>query len=130
MTDREAIRKRLFACIDECGETLKEVAAKTKCNYSYLSGLRTKDNFDISAQLIGSFCRHYGYSPTWIILGNGQKKEQKPDRKLDKLERMMQQLLDRDEMLEKLLDGLLTPKILQKNDDLNKLIAEARKRRN
>lgn len=125
MTERDAIRARLFTCIDECGETLKEVARATGTNYSYLSALRHKENFDISAHLVSTFCKNYQYNPTWILLGKGDKKlKAKEAKQLDRIEGMI------DEIVLKLLEALMTPKNTMANDDLNKLIMEAKKRKN
>jgi hypothetical protein len=122
MTEREAIRARLFVCIDGCGDTLKEVALRTETNYSYLSALRNKKNFDISAHFIAAFCKTYHYSPNWIIVNQGDKKITDGSQ-LDRIEKIL------DELILKLLDGLLLPKHLQ-NTDLQKLIHDARKRKN
>lgn len=123
MTEKEHMRLRLFECIDECGETLKEVAKATGTNYSYLSYLRNKNNFDISAHFIASFCTIYKYSPTWIILGTGDKKIT-GDTQLDRIESLL------DDVILKLLDDMLTPPQLQGSKNLKKQIADALKRRN
>jgi transcriptional regulator with XRE-family HTH domain len=123
MTEREHLRARLFACIDDCGDTLKEVAAATGVNYSYLSSLRNKKAFDISAHFVATFCRIYRYSPAWVMLGVGDRKAS-DDPQLDRIELML------DEVVLKLLDGLLTPAHLRNTDEISKLIGEAKRRKN
>ncbi len=135
MTEQEAIRSRLFQAIDQCGETLKEVAERTGTNYSYLSSLRSKPNFDISALLIAKVCKAYKINPTWILTGKGEPKAGKAPggdiaKRLQSIEDSLQALMQRDQMLEMLLEALLTPKPMQKLTDLQKLMTEARRRKN
>ena len=126
MTEEQAIRDRLFSCIDDCQETLKEIAAKTGINYSYLSGLRSKPNPEVKASLIAAFCKKYGYSPAFIILGKQPKKpeKEKPSGQLDRIEDTL------DDIITTLLEALTTSKHQGKMTDLTKLMAEARKRKN
>jgi hypothetical protein len=136
MTEQEAIRSRLFQAIDQCGETLKEVANRTETNYSYLSALRNKTNFDISATLIAKVSKHYKINPIWLLTGKGDMKATKPaaggdiSKRLQSIEDSLQALMHRDQMLEMLLEALLTPKPMQKLTDLQKLMTEAKRRKN
>jgi hypothetical protein len=119
MTEKEALRDRLFKAIDECGDTLREVAVAMDADYTYLSSLRKKRGFSIGAQHIANFCKHYHYSPAWILLGEGTPKADN-NAQLDRIERIL------DELIMKLLDGLLTPKHLQDKGIID-LIRDARK---
>ena len=134
MTEQEAIRSRLFQAIDLCGETLKEVAERTDTNYSYLSSLRTKTNFDISVTLLLKVARKTNTSPLWLLTGKGEPKATKAEKnlatRLQSIEDSLQALMHRDQMLEMLLEALLTPKPMQKLTDLQKLMTEARRRKN
>ena len=135
MTEQEAIRSRLFQAIDQCGETLKEVAERTGTNYSYLSSLRNKTNFDISAILIAKFSKAYKVNPIWLLTGKGEMKQPKApggdiSKRLQSIEDSLQALMQRDQILEMLLEALLTPKPMQKLTDLQKLMTEARRRKN
>jgi exonuclease V gamma subunit len=121
MTEKEAMRARLYQAIDECGDTLRDVARHIGADYTYLSALRTKSNYILSAHYIAAFCKHYHYSPTWILLGQGKPKAEHNDQ-LDRIEKIL------DELIMKLLDGLLTPKHLQDRGLIN-LIQDARKPR-
>lgn len=123
MTEEQAIRKRLFSCIDECGETLKEVATATSTNYSYLSALRTKDNPEIKASLISTFCKKYKYSPIFILLNQGKKKQENSSQ-LDRIEDSL------DNIITTLLDAVTSSKHQNRMTDLEKLMNEARKRKN
>ena len=123
MTEEQAIRKRLFSCIDECGETLKEVAIATKSNYSYLSALRSKDNPEIKASLIAAFCKKYKYSPVFIIMGAGKKKQEHSSQ-LDRIEDTL------DNIITTMLDSMTSSKHQNQMTDLQKLMNEARKRKN
>jgi hypothetical protein len=126
MTEEQAIRNRLFSCIDLCGETLKEVAQATGTNYSYLSALRSRDNPEIKASLIGSFCKKYGFSPAHIILGFGPQKaeKQKSNTQLDRIEDTL------DRIITSLIDGMLSSSHTNQMTDLQKLIKEAKGRKN
>ena len=123
MTEEQAIRKRLFSCIDECGESLKDVAIATQTNYSYLSSLRTKNNPEIKASLIAAFCKKYKYSSSFIILGAGKKK-QEPSTQLDRIEDTL------DNIITTMLDSMTSSSHQNQMSDLQKLMNEARKRRN
>lgn len=133
MHGQDAIRKRLFIAIDQCGDSLKDICIKTDTNYSYLSALRKKKNFDIPAKLVANFCAVYHVNPAWILLGQGTPKGDIPPdiiSRLDQLDANMKALFNRDTMLETLLGGLLKPSFINKPSDLTKLLNEAKKRKN
>jgi len=124
VTPEQAIRDRLFVCIQETPETLKEIAATIGANYSYLSGLRSKHNPDIKASLIAAFCTHYHYSAEWIITGHGERKAQASQSQLDRIENTL------DAIITSLLDSMLFSNHSNQMSDLQKLMNEARRRKN
>lgn len=99
-----AIRERLFQAIDQSGDTLKQVSDKIGVNYSYLSALRKKKGFDISAELIAKFCKAYSISPTWILLGENPQQDT-----LEAIHKRLDDLFHRDNVLEILLQGIIKP---------------------
>ena len=126
MTEEQAIRNRLFTCIDQSGSTLKEVAQATGTNYSYLSALRTRQTPEVKASLIAAFCRHFHFSPIYILTGKGPAKDtQKSSQaQLDRIEDAI------DRVITALVDGMLNANSTQGLSDIQKLLKDARGRKN
>jgi hypothetical protein len=94
MVNNKAIRDRFMLCLNEIDSTLDEIAHSIDSNKSYLSQLKTKDNSEIKAVLIARFCHVYGYSPHYILLGEGAKKAKGPKTREDKLIDIIGDMMD------------------------------------
>jgi transcriptional regulator with XRE-family HTH domain len=113
--DERAIRDRFLECVNHAAQkntSVSEIAVKLGSSRAYFSQLKTKENPEVRASLIADFCLTYGYSPTYIITGEGSK--------FSKEERLI-------EIIGKLFDALLELK--PKNPSaIAELIDEVKKR--
>lgn len=91
---KKAITERFLII---CEEVIKDGLCKTRKEFAAAVGehpqnlnLMDKGRRAPTLEQIAQACDHYGYSPTWVILGRGQHKmtgEKDPtDERLDKVE--------------------------------------------
>ena len=120
------IRDRFLTCIDElkATHTVKEIAQQIGTHASYIAQVRTAPRPAVPSILIARLCLQYGFSPAYILLGQGEMKAPIPDSKEEKWEKERERYLD---LISKLMEGLLEVKA-EFNDPLSQLVNEAGKK--
>lgn len=77
MVKETAIRDRFVRCLDEVRktDTAVSIAEKIGSTPEYLSAVRNNPSPKLPAATIANFCLVYNYNPIYILLGQGQPKE-------------------------------------------------------
>lgn len=118
LTDKEICR-RFVECIKEIPETNIEKARKLKVNEKYLIQLPKKKSPQIKGSLLANFCTVYGYSPSYILLGQGTKKGEVSEDELKMMFRViLKEVKNRNkdtDIIEALLSGMLELKATWNN---------------
>ena len=124
-----SIRDRFCSCLHEIPGTLKEKAERLKTNANYLSDLPKKKKPEIKGSILANFCQIYGYSPVYILLGEGPKKGISDDAVTSLFKEVLKEVKNRnksDEIIHDLLQGMIELKAVWGNTTKH-LVEKAKK---
>lgn len=119
MSTETAIRRRFLQCLNEVlkTQTQEKIAATLKTHAPYIAKIRVSKATKLSAEFVGTFCKEYGYSPHYILLGEGERMGAAPQSASQEKELIQLRLI------EKLMTALLSSGKL--DDETKKLARRA-----
>ena len=132
MISDKSIRDRFVECWKEIPETSKEKAKRLKVNEKYVSQLPRKLKPELKGSLLANFCQVYNYSPSYILLGIGNKKTEPNNSEVvtmfNKILKTLKDIEQKDiDIIKDLLSGMLELNV-QFNNPHKALIQESQKR--